>query len=66
VRAGTGDEMARLCDGYRAQEPGCHFAGCSAAGRPSTCSWVGHFISNLIASWTQPDTGFPPEVTAGR
>jgi len=36
---------------------GSHFAVCSA---------VGHFISNLIASWAQPDTGFPPEVTAGR
>jgi hypothetical protein len=27
---------------------------------------VGHFISNLIASWAQPDTGFPPKVVAGR
>ena len=25
MRAGTGDETARLCDGYRAQEPGLPF-----------------------------------------
>jgi hypothetical protein len=45
---------------------GSRFAGCSAADRPSTCGWVGYFISNLIASWAQPDTGFPPKVIAGR
>jgi hypothetical protein len=37
-----------------------------AAGTASICGWVGHFISNLIASWAQPDTGFPPKVMAGR
>jgi putative redox protein len=35
-------------------------------GRASTFGWVGHFISNLIASCAQPDTGFPPKVVAGR
>jgi hypothetical protein len=50
-----GGETARLCDGLPlAGTLGSHFA------------LVGHFISNLIASWAQPDTGFPPKVVAGR